>query len=451
MVVKALNVLVVGFSETDGLHDWLYNLAQTGDFKFNQVVRDLSQVAHECEETDCSLAIVKLSFFYVASDALRALRKTSVRLLLVGGEAELTTEKLTSLMVLGAFGVVKASASRATLGRALRAVASGHPWFARRILSRVIRDSLVHAEHRTLSPREREILLLIANGMSNPEISTRSGLSDSTVRWHVANLYLKTGIRNRSRLAAHAPRFLEGIWGMNPNAFNGAISAQLSSVVILQQGLSSPGLFDFARNYTGAVVAGCPTELDQIVAFLRKFDAPVALLDQQLVEACLHSDAPTQLKTEFAARVVVLVAPAFSTKEAHFLIGYGCGGFVRQDALPSTLGRAVNAVARGEMWLDWSLMGELIRERSHTESNFNVSVRETEILKLIGNGLSNKRVAGALFISPETLRWHLRRLYAKTGAPNRLALQRIGLDLAARPPAPGLKPIAVGRSASDVQ
>jgi DNA-binding NarL/FixJ family response regulator len=447
--VKASNVLLVGFSETDGLQDWLYNLGQTGIFKFSKVVHDVSQVPNECEQMNCSIAVVKLSFFHIASDALRVFRNIAVRVLLVGAEAELTNEKLTSLMVWGAFGVVKSSASGATLGRALRAVASGYPWFARRILSRVIRDSLVHAEHRTLSPREREILLLIANGMSNPEISTRSGLSDSTVRWHVANLYLKTGIRNRTRLAAHAPRFLEGMRAMSPKAFSGAglLSDQLSSVVILQQGLSSPGLFDFARTYAGAVVAGCPTELEQIIAFLRKFDAPVALLDQQLVKACLHSDAPTQLKTEFAARVVVLVAPAFSTKEARFLIGYGCGGFVRQDALPSTLARAVNAVARGEMWLEWSLMGELIQERAHTESNFNVSVREMEILKLIGNGLSNKRVAGALFISTETLRWHLRRLYAKTGACDRLALQRLGIELAARPPAPGVKHISVGRSA----
>jgi DNA-binding CsgD family transcriptional regulator len=43
-----------------------------------------------------------------------------------------------------------------------------------------------------------------------------------------------------------------------------------------------------------------------------------------------------------------------------------------------------------------------------------LSRREQDVLGLLGQGLSNRSIAEQLFISPETLRWHLRNLYAKT-------------------------------------
>jgi DNA-binding CsgD family transcriptional regulator len=43
-----------------------------------------------------------------------------------------------------------------------------------------------------------------------------------------------------------------------------------------------------------------------------------------------------------------------------------------------------------------------------------LSRREHEVVGLLGQGLSNRSIAERLFISPETLRWHLRNLHSKT-------------------------------------
>jgi two-component system, NarL family, nitrate/nitrite response regulator NarL len=53
---------------------------------------------------------------------------------------------------------------------------------------------------RVLSPREREVALLVARGLANKEIARELGLSDGTVKQHVHNIFLKLGTRKRHML-----------------------------------------------------------------------------------------------------------------------------------------------------------------------------------------------------------------------------------------------------------
>jgi DNA-binding NarL/FixJ family response regulator len=53
-----------------------------------------------------------------------------------------------------------------------------------------------------LSPREREILSLVADGRDNSEIADRLVLSQRTVERHVSNIYLKLGLEGRTARAA---------------------------------------------------------------------------------------------------------------------------------------------------------------------------------------------------------------------------------------------------------
>lgn len=51
--------------------------------------------------------------------------------------------------------------------------------------------------------RENEILSLVAEGLTNAQIAHRLRVSDNTVKFHLQNLYLKLGVRNRTEAAAH--------------------------------------------------------------------------------------------------------------------------------------------------------------------------------------------------------------------------------------------------------
>ena len=57
-----------------------------------------------------------------------------------------------------------------------------------------------------LSSRQREVMLLVAEGLSNKEIARRLEISDGTVKIHLRHIYDKLRLRNRTMLATLATR-----------------------------------------------------------------------------------------------------------------------------------------------------------------------------------------------------------------------------------------------------
>ena len=103
----------------------------------------------------------------------------------------------------GATGFLLKNAGPELLLEAVRAAAVGDslisPAITTRLLSKVHHDDAkqsAHAEVR-LTDREREVLLLVAKGLTNDEIRTTLKVSLSTAKAHVANLMTKVGARNR--------------------------------------------------------------------------------------------------------------------------------------------------------------------------------------------------------------------------------------------------------------
>ncbi len=99
--------------------------------------------------------------------------------------------------------VLKASAAGTLLG-ALSAVAAGERYLDPAVSARLPAREPARAPGPTasLSPREREILLLLADGLSGAQIATRLYLSTETVRTHVRNAVQKVGARTRTQAVA---------------------------------------------------------------------------------------------------------------------------------------------------------------------------------------------------------------------------------------------------------
>ncbi len=81
----------------------------------------------------------------------------------------------------------------------------------KKILSRFAEGKLVFTKKmepsfnqiaHKLSPREKEIISFLANGLSNSEIANRLNLSEKTIKAHLYNIYRKLNVRNRSHLIA---------------------------------------------------------------------------------------------------------------------------------------------------------------------------------------------------------------------------------------------------------
>ena len=145
----------------------------------------------------------------------------SVRVLLVddqqlvrtGFRMILADEYVVEALRAGASGFLLKDVAPADFVNAIRIIASGEalisPSVTRRLLDRFARLSVpadeTHAERlRELTEREREVLKLVAHGLSNREIAEKLVLAEPTVKTHVSHLLIKLGLRDRAQLVVLA-------------------------------------------------------------------------------------------------------------------------------------------------------------------------------------------------------------------------------------------------------
>ncbi len=113
----------------------------------------------------------------------------------------------------GAAGYLLKDASATEIVRAIEEAARGeaylHPTVARRLMQQVTASRAPEKVGAGLSPRELEVLRLIARGMSNKEIAAELVTSERTIKGHVSGILSKTGLADRTQAALYAVR--EGI------------------------------------------------------------------------------------------------------------------------------------------------------------------------------------------------------------------------------------------------
>ncbi|WP_330180321.1 response regulator transcription factor [Nocardia sp. NBC_01503] len=120
-------------------------------------------------------------------------------------------ENLYRARCLGASGFLAKSLPAAGLVSAIRTAAHGtaliDPSLTRRLIARLttgIEPFPAAPEVETLTAREHEVLLLIANAYTNPEIAQILGVGEQTVKTHVSNVLAKLGVRDRVHAAVYA-------------------------------------------------------------------------------------------------------------------------------------------------------------------------------------------------------------------------------------------------------
>ena len=112
----------------------------------------------------------------------------------------------------GATGYVLKDASAADLIQAVHEVAAGRRYLSPPLSERAIETYVEKAKaappdaYETLTTREREVFQLAAQGLGNPEIASRLGVSPRTVETHRANLMRKLSLHSQTELVRYAMR-----------------------------------------------------------------------------------------------------------------------------------------------------------------------------------------------------------------------------------------------------
>ncbi len=102
----------------------------------------------------------------------------------------------------GAQGYLLKGAPREELFRAVRTVAGGGVWIQPQVARTLVGH--VRGDADPLTPREREVLQLVAQGLANKQIAARLGITERTVKLHVSNILGKLGAANRTDAVTRA-------------------------------------------------------------------------------------------------------------------------------------------------------------------------------------------------------------------------------------------------------
>ncbi len=119
------------------------------------------------------------------------------------GDAELVL----ALLKAGATGYLLKDEDPATIIEGVRTVAQGETYLSKAVVASVVEHTIsgeTKQPRPELSPREMEVLQLLAQGWDNVQIAQTLNISEGTVKNHVTNIYSKMGARSRAELVAWA-------------------------------------------------------------------------------------------------------------------------------------------------------------------------------------------------------------------------------------------------------
>jgi two-component system, NarL family, nitrate/nitrite response regulator NarL len=187
-------------------------VAQHPDFRLAGEASDGRTALEEIRALRPQVALVdvnmpELDGVQLLSAIVREAVPTAVVLL----SAHLSAQAIFRSMSTGAYGYLTKEADRDTILEALAAAARGEVRMPPDVQTELVRELRRHAasDRPRLSPREFEVLRLVAEGLTTPQIADRLVLGTATVKTHLQSVYEKLGVSDRASAVAAAMR--EGV------------------------------------------------------------------------------------------------------------------------------------------------------------------------------------------------------------------------------------------------
>ena len=177
---------------------------------------DLELVGEAANEEEALAACAKSSPDVVLMDmyltgerdgvgVIRAIRERFPQVQVVALSSFYDRQLVQSAMQAGAIGFLVKGVSGEDLAEAIRAARAGRPAMASEAMAALVQPAEAELEPgHDLTRREREVLLLLVEGLSNAEIAAQLHVTVAAVKYHVSNILAKLGASNRTEAAAIA-------------------------------------------------------------------------------------------------------------------------------------------------------------------------------------------------------------------------------------------------------
>ncbi len=137
------------------------------------------------------------------------------------------------------------------------------------------------------------------------------------------------------------------------------------------------------------------------------------------------------LRRELPDTEVIALTSVLEDEKVIGAIRAGAMGYLLKDTHAEDLCRAIKAAAAGQVQLSPQAAARLLREVKAPDNPETLTDRESEVLRLLAKGYSNKEIAQALIIGEKTVKTHVSNILAKLNVPSRtqaaLFAVRIGM------------------------
>ena len=176
----------------------------------------------------------------------------------------------------------------------------------------------------------------------------------------------------------------------------------------------------------------------EAITLARELRPDVVLMD--LLMPVMDGIAATAaIRRELPDTEVVALTSVLEDAAVIDAVRAGAIGYLLKDTESHELRRAIKAAAAGQVQLSPQAAARLLREvRTPEKSAEPLTERETEVLRLLAQGKSNKEIARALHIAEQTVKTHVSHILDKLGVPSRTqaAIYAIRVGLVSPPDSP---------------
>jgi DNA-binding NarL/FixJ family response regulator len=196
----------------------------------------------------------------------------------------------------------------------------------------------------------------------------------------------------------------------------------------------------------GITVAAVAADGAQALAAVDQHHPDVVLVDLHM-PVMDGIEATRRLTAEHPGTAVVVLTTYADDTSVLAALRAGARSYLTKNAGRADIARAIHAAASGQSILDAAVQATVLEAAASRPAPPAASVelpdgltsREGDVLMLIAQGLSNSEIADALFLSANTVKTHVNRVFAKTGSKTRAQAIRYayGHRLAGADPPPG--------------
>jgi DNA-binding NarL/FixJ family response regulator len=177
-------------------------------------------------------------------------------------------------------------------------------------------------------------------------------------------------------------------------------------------------------------VIGEASNGEEAIQQVKKLNPDVVLMD--LLMPVMDGITATQvIRRENPDSEVIALTSVLEDASVVNAVRAGAIGYLLKDTQADELCRAIKAAASGQVQLSPKAAERLMREIRAPESPEKLTERETEVLRLLAIGKSNKEIASEMYISETTVKTHVSNILMKLNVPSRtqaaLHAVRIGL------------------------